>query len=113
MSEFAKIAFAPIAAPDGGALVVFVGGDLKPGAAAAIVLGEAAAAIDAAAKTVGFKGKALTALDILAPTGLAAARLIVVGVAPAKDGKPLDFAALGGHVAGKLGKSKTVCAIFE
>ena len=60
-----------------------------------------------------FKGKTLTALDILEPAGLEAARLLVVGVAPGKDGKPLDFAVLGGFVSGKLGKAKQAAAIFE
>ena len=39
--------------------------------------------------------------------------MLVVGVAPGKDGKPLDFAVLGGFVSGKLGKSKAVAAVFE
>jgi leucyl aminopeptidase len=39
--------------------------------------------------------------------------LLVVGVAPGKDGKPLDFAVLGGFISGKLGRSKSVAAVFE
>jgi len=38
--------------------------------------------IKKAAAAVKFKGKALTALDLVAPAGLAAERLIVVGTAP-------------------------------
>ena len=59
MSEFVKIAFAPIAAPKGGALVVFVGADLKPAPARRALLGEAARDRIRRAKTVGFKGKSL------------------------------------------------------
>src|SRR5271155_4255031 len=113
MNEVAKIAFGPIAAPRGGTFVVFVGADLRPGERTRALLGDFAPRIESAAKTAGFKGKALTALDILEPAGLGAARLLVVGVAPGKDGKPLDFATLGGFLCGKLGKSKTVVAIFE
>ena len=76
-------------------------------------MGDFAPRIESAAKTAGFKGKTLTALDILEPAGLEAARLLVVGVAPGKDAKPLDFAVLGGFVSGKLGKAKQVAAIFE
>jgi leucyl aminopeptidase len=113
MNDIVKIAFGPIAAPRGGTLVVFVGADLKPGERARALLAEFAARIESAAKTAGFKGKTLTALDILEPSGLEAARLLVVGVAPGKDAKPLDFAVLGGFVSGKLGKSKAVATVFE
>jgi len=113
MNEVAKIAFGPIAAPHGGTFVVFVGADLKPGERTRALLGDFAPRIESAAKTAGFKGKTLTALDILEPAGLEAARLLVVGVAPGKDAKPLDFAVLGGFVSGKLGKAKQAAAIFE
>ena len=113
MNEVAKIAFGPIAAPRGGTFVVFVGADLRPGERTRALLGDFAPRIESAAKTAGFKGKTLTALDILEPAGLEAARLLVVGVAPGKDAKPLDFAVLGGFVSGKLGKGKQAAAIFE
>ena len=113
MNEIVKIAFGPISAPKGGTLVVFVGAELIPGERTRALLGDFAPRIESAAKTAGFKGKTLTALDILEPAGLEAARLLVVGVAPGKDAKPLDFAVLGGFVSGKLGKAKQVAAIFE
>ena len=113
MSEFARIAFAPIAAPKSGALVIFCGEDLQPGPRARAIRAETQARVAGAAKTMAFTGKSLTALDILEPAGLAASRLLVVGVAPGKDGKPPDFATLGGFVAGKLGKAKAAHVIFE
>jgi leucyl aminopeptidase len=113
MSEDAKIDFTALSLPKGGALVVFVGADLKPAAETAALIGAASETIATAAETMGFKGKALTALDILSPSGLSANRLLVVGVAPGKDGKPIDFASLGGFVAGKLGKAKAATALFE
>ena len=69
MSEFVNIAFGPISPPKGGTYVVFVGADLKPSARVEALLGEAAARIEAAAKTVRFQGKYLTSLDILEPVG--------------------------------------------
>jgi leucyl aminopeptidase len=113
MSDTLKLTFAPLAAPEKGALVVFVGAALKPGAGAATALGKAHAALAPAAETLAFKGKAMSAMDLVRPAGLAAERLIVVGVEPKKDDKPLDFAALGGFVAGKLGKAKTARVLFE
>src|SRR5271154_4011463 len=113
MNDIVKIAFGPIAAPSGGTFVVFVGADLRPGERTRALLGGFAPRIESAAKTAGFKGKTLTALDILEPAGLEAARLLVVGVAPGKDAKPLDFAVLGGFVSGKLGKARQAAAIFE
>ena len=113
MSEFVKVAFGPLAAPKDGTYVVFVGADLKTGPRVAALLGEATARIEAAAKTAGFRGKALTCVDILEPSGLDASRLLVIGVAPAKDGKPIDLPTLGGFVFGKLGAAKTVEAALE
>ncbi len=113
MDEFVKIAFGPISAPKGGTLVVFVGADLKAPPRVAALLGEAAARIEAAAKSARFLGKYLTSMDILAPSGVDASRLLVVGVAPGKDGKPIDFPTLGGFVFGKLGASKTVEVALE
>jgi len=78
MNEAVKMAFGPIAAPKGGTLVIFVGADLKPGERAGALLGDFAPRIESAAKTAGFQGKALTALDILEPFGLEAARLLVL-----------------------------------
>ena len=113
MSEFVKIAFAPISAPDEGTLVVFAGANLKLGDRTRETLSEASGLVSEAAATASFKGKALSAMDILRPQGLKAVRLLVIGVAPGKDGKPLDFANLGGFVFGKLGKAKASHVIFE
>jgi len=113
MNEFVKIAFGPISAPRGGTFVVFVGADLEAPPRVAALLGEAAARIEAAAKTARFRGKILTSMDILEPSGVEAARLLVVGVAPGKDGKPIDFPTLGGFVFGKLGAAKKVEVAFE
>jgi leucyl aminopeptidase len=113
MSEAAKIDFQSPSTPKGGTLVVFVGASLKAGLTAAGRIEAAEAAVATACETLSFKGKALTSVDILAPAGLEAARLLVVGVAPGKDGKPLDFVQLGGFVAGKLGRAKAATVLFE
>jgi leucyl aminopeptidase len=113
MSEFVKVAFGPLSGPKGGVYVVFVGADLKAAARVADFLEGAAERIEAAAKTAGFHGKHLTAMDILEPSGVDAGRLLVVGVASGKDAKPMDFATLGGFVFGKLGAAKRIEVAFE
>ncbi len=105
MTEAAKIAFTALARSKGAALVAFVGADLKAGERVSGWLAPLAGALATAAEAAAFKGKAMSALDILAPSGLDAPRLVVVGVAPGKDAKPLDFVLLGGFVAGKLAKA--------
>jgi leucyl aminopeptidase len=49
-----------------------------------------------------FKGKNGTALDVVAPAGLAVSRLVVVGVGKARDLKARDFVKLGGVAMGKI-----------
>ncbi len=96
MSGTVKIAFGSLTPPKGGALVVFAGADMKPAATVTAAVGDLEPLIRAAAKASGFRGAHHTALDILAPSGLDASRLVVIGVAPGKDNAPIDFAMLGG-----------------
>src|SRR5579871_2031592 len=115
MSGAVKVAFAAPSAPEADcALVVFLGPDLKPGPAVAGRLGKAGQAVlAAAAKAIGFKGSPRATLDVLAPSGIAASRLLAVSVAPGKDGAPLDFVTLGGLVFGKLAGMKKAVVAFE
>ena len=103
MSEFMSIDFAPLgqgravgSAASAETLVVFVGGDLKPAAATVDALGAAGSLIEAAAAVANFKGKAKSALDLLAPTGLAYGRLLVVGLESKTAAAGNDVLALGG-----------------
>ena len=113
MSAAVKISFGPLAATKGSAFVVFVGADMKPAAAVTGEVGDLEPLIRTAAKAANFKGAQRTTLDILAPSGLDASRLIVVGVAPGKDNAPLDFVTLGGFVFGKLAGATKVEVAFE
>jgi leucyl aminopeptidase len=113
MSGAVKIAFGSLSAPKGSALVVFVGADMKPAAAVTAQFGDLEPLIRAAAKASNFRGAQRTALDILAPAGLDASRLVVVGVAPGKDNAPLDFVMLGGFVFGKVTGAHKVEVGFE
>ncbi|GGK32354.1 leucyl aminopeptidase [Salinarimonas ramus] len=109
MAEPLKIDFISPALPDSGDLVVFVGDDLALGPVAAETLGEAASLVARAAKSEKFKGKWKSVMSIAQPAGLAVDRLVVVGIGGAKERAELDFALLGGVVAGRTaGRTATV-----
>ena len=103
MTDAVKVGFVPFSAPVRGILVVFCDDQLEFGPATVKVLGDATGLVKRAAETNQFKGKSAAALDILAPEGLKAKRLIVMGVGKLADVKDNDFLKLGGAVAGKLG----------
>ena len=113
MSEFVKTAFAPLTAPEGGAYVVFVGAELKCGPSVSAFLGGAAGLVASAAKIAQFEGKPLSALDIVAPHGVAAERLLIIGLGGAKELADTDFPTLGGFVFSKIGAAKEVSVAFE
>jgi leucyl aminopeptidase len=140
MIETMKIEFAALAAlppqtpphssagPAGGkaagarTLVIFMGKEFAFGAATPPLIGDhGAALIKRAAAAVKFKGKALTALDLIAPAGIAAERLLVIGTGGEdlegknkKDPpKPEDYASLGGFVMGKLGHAACATIVFD
>ncbi|KAA5602212.1 leucyl aminopeptidase [Blastochloris sulfoviridis] len=114
MSHMPKITFAkPPAAVEDGILVVFVDDRLEAGPAARAVLEPAAGLIARAAAAARFKGKLAATLDVLAPAGLAAERLIVVGLGAAEL-KPADLLKLGGKVMARLpAAAKEVTVVLE
>jgi leucyl aminopeptidase len=59
-----------------------------------------------------FKGKALSGLTLLAPDGAGYERLIVVGIGPEAERGKLDFAKLGGAIAGRLGHGRSADVIL-
>jgi leucyl aminopeptidase len=108
-------------------LVIFTDKEFAFGALTQRVIGKKGLGlIKKAAAAVKFKGKAKTALDLVAPAGLAADRLLVIGTADegddkgetrdaksAKSPKPQDFAALGGFVMGKIGHNAKASIAFD
>ncbi len=109
-------------------LVLFAGQDLALGAATQNLIGaEGEALIKRAAGAAKFKGKGSTALDIIAPAGFSADRLIVIGTGPAseeaaksgkgkerdQETKPDDYLTLGGFVLSKLGSGAAATVVFD
>ncbi|MDA9412154.1 leucyl aminopeptidase [Bradyrhizobium sp. CCBAU 45384] len=102
MSDAIKVGFVPLASAARGILVVFCDDALKVGPASAKALGGASEVVKRAAAAGSFKGKSGAALDILAPEGLKAERLIVIGTGKASALKGNDFLKFGGMAASKL-----------
>jgi leucyl aminopeptidase len=100
MSEAPKLGFAPLSAPSRGVLVVFADDELRLGGATQTALGSTGDLVTRAAGIDRFAGKKGAALDIVAPAGLKASRLVVIGIGKAAD-KP-DLVKLGGVVMGKI-----------
>jgi leucyl aminopeptidase len=98
MADAPKIAFAPFAAPTKGVLVVFMNGELRLGPATSRILGRNHDLVARAASAEKFTGKLGAMLDFLAPAGLQAGRLIVLG----SGTETPDFVKLGGTVMGKI-----------
>ncbi|TAL83407.1 MAG: leucyl aminopeptidase [Beijerinckiaceae bacterium] len=114
-------------------LVVFMGQDFAFGAATRALVGaEGEAMIRRAANAMKFKGKEQSAVDIVAPAGFVADRLLVIGTGAkgeeskahgkaAKNGentqevveKPADYVSLGGYVLGKLGNGACALVAFD
>ena len=97
-----KLEFGPISTPPKGVLILFCEEGVKFGSAARNALEPTGDLVTRAAAADRFKGKNGSALDIVAPTGLQASRLVVVGVGKARDLKAQDFVKLGGIVMGRI-----------
>ncbi|MBI3700707.1 MAG: leucyl aminopeptidase [Afipia sp.] len=114
MTDAVKVGFVPFSTAARGVLVVFCDDALKFGPQATKALGGTAGSVKRAAAASRFKGKSGAVLDILAPEGLKAGRLLVVGTGKAADLKPIDFLKFGGKLASKIsGGSEDVLVVAD
>ena len=113
MPDTVKVGFVPFSAAARGILVVFCDDALKFGAATLKGLGDTAAVVKRAAASSNFKGKSASTLDILAPEGLKAGRLIVIGTGKADAIKETDVLKFGGVLAGKMRGAEAVTVMAE
>jgi leucyl aminopeptidase len=113
MSQRLKLEIKALNAIGGQDLVILLSDTLAPPKAAEEWLGEGAHGLLArAAAAERFKGKALAGLTLLAPDGAGYERLIAVGVGPEAERGTLDFARLGGAIAGRLGHGRSADVIL-
>jgi leucyl aminopeptidase len=102
MADAFHLGFGPLSLPKTGVLVVFCDDHLALGSATRRALGHAVEVIAQAAKADRFKGKSGSVMELLAPQGLAAERLVVIGAGKVGDLKPQDIVKLGGVAMGKV-----------
>jgi leucyl aminopeptidase len=102
MSRTVELEFTGFEAPPAGVLILFCEQGIKLGPAARKTVAATGDLIKKAAATEHFSGKSGSILDILVPPGLAASRLLVIGVGRARDLKSRDFINLGGTAMGKI-----------
>src|SRR6266567_3359372 len=112
MTDALKLGFGPFAAPAKGVLIVFCDDGLKFGPATRKALGSTAELVARAAKAERFTGKNNSALELVVPAGLQAARLVVLGAGKTSELKPKDFLKLGGLAMGKLPSSASDATVF-
>jgi leucyl aminopeptidase len=99
-------------------LVVFAGADLALSDRTRALLKDAQDQIDRAAAAAKFKGKSGSALEILAPVGVPASRLLAIGAGAGggDDEKPAkfeDYLTLGGQTAARLGQGANAVVLFD
>jgi leucyl aminopeptidase len=102
MSRTLKLEFAGLDAPRKGVLLLFCEEGAKLGASARAAIEPTGDLVRRAAAADGFTGKNGSALEIVAPSGLDASRLIILGVGKARDLKAQDFVKLGGAAMGRI-----------
>jgi leucyl aminopeptidase len=112
MADARKLGFVPFAGPFKGVLIVFCEEGLKLGPAARRALAPTGDLIPRVARAERFTGKSGSALEIVAPTGLAATRLIILGVGKAGSLKAQDFVRLGGSAMGRVPSAAGLAIIF-
>ena len=100
MSEPLEIQFASLSAAPTGTLALLAGAELALASAARSLDERTKGAVSKAARAADFTGKAKTSMEILAPAGIDASRLLVIGAGhPSKE---LDRLLLGGHALSQI-----------
>jgi leucyl aminopeptidase len=104
MQDLLDIQFVPLSAAPAGAVLLLAGQELALGSAARGIDERAKGALSKAARAADFTGKAKTSIEVLAPSGIDAARLILAGTGRAA--KELDRLQLGGFAFAQLSARK-------
>jgi leucyl aminopeptidase len=112
MADDGKLAFATFAAAAKDVLIMFCEEGLKFGPAARKALEPAGDLVQRAAAADRFTGKSGTSLDIVAPAGLQATRLTILGIGKAGKLKSHDLVKLGGAAMGKVPARTQTVTIF-
>jgi len=103
-----NISFADISLTKSGALAVLVTEGTALRGAAADLDGKTGGALKRAMKAAGFTGKVGAMLEVIAPRGVSASRLILVGLGKSANLSAAGMEKAGGELFGRLEKSKEV-----
>ena len=95
MPEPVQVQFAPLSRAPAGTLILLAGEELALGATARSFDERSKGMLMRAAAAAGFSGKSKTAIELLAPPGIEAQRLLLIG--SGRPGKELDRMLLGGY----------------
>jgi leucyl aminopeptidase len=112
MPDGLKLGFGSFEPPTKGVLMLLTDESLRFGAASRAVLKSTGDLVERAAAAEGFKGKLGATLELVLPSGLPVARLVVIGLGKGGDLKPKDFVRLGGIAAAKVGASAREVTVF-
>src|SRR5262252_5876273 len=104
MSEPLEIQFASLAAAPTGTLVLLAGAEFALAATARGLDERTKGAVSKAARAADFTGKAKTSIELLAPVGIDAPRLLVMGAG--RPSKELDRLLLGGYALSQINARK-------
>jgi leucyl aminopeptidase len=113
MPEPLEIQFLPLSAAPSGAVVMLAGQELALAATARGLDERTKGALSKAARAADFTGKAKTAIEILAPAGIDAQRLLLLGTG--RNARELDRQQLGGFAYAQINarKGETATLIAE
>jgi leucyl aminopeptidase len=110
MTDRPDIVFAPLGAEPEATCVVFAGDELAFGSRLKELNARSGGAVLKAAQAAEFKGKAKSAVELLAPQKLDTARLVLVGAGKPQDLSATDRVRLGGYALGQVVARKTASA---
>ncbi|MGL4441831.1 MAG: leucyl aminopeptidase [Bosea sp. (in: a-proteobacteria)] len=105
MVDRLKIEITPVVLPTSGDMAILVHDDLV---LPILVPEQIADAVRRAAEIDGFKGKLNAVVQTLAPAESGLSRLIVIGLGPIAEAAKIDWAAIGGVIAGKSSGDRTL-----
>jgi len=106
-----KISFSDISVGKSGALAVIVTEGATPLGTLADLDRKAGGAIKRAMKATDFTGKSSSVLELVAPHGLAASRLLIMGVGKAADVTASALENIGGDLVGRLERTREAAAV--
>ena len=101
-----KISFADISLSKSGAVALVVPEGATPKGVAADFDSKTSGAVKRAMKAAGFSGKSGTSLEIIAPQGVSASRLVLLGAGKIADLTASALENMGGELVGRLERAK-------